>query len=557
MNFKADRLLRNLYLAALVGASATLGAIYAMHNTDPHHWGFVLGTTLDFIYGRELFTQVYVQYGAGVPLLFKAINYVWPITYTNIGFLTSIVYAATLAVIFISIEQLSTTRYAIVLTVIAFLFHPYAVFPWPDYYAGFFLILACYFLLPGSRLPSNRRAVFAGILFFLAFLFRNTYLVNLLAGAGTYFALSLRYPKLKDARLTTAIATFLILVALYLCFLAVQGQLTLWYGENFGAATTVYGIGKGSAQTWFIRIFSPDDIPTVAVAMALWVNIYIFFLIMSRARSTDALDPMGSGMTLFMVVLGVAGVVQGLQFYEPFRLQNACSPLYLGVACFLSWRPQDSSHEVRRPSATLVLATLILALGLKAPNLFNGHALSTIWPLIEEPRDFFGQPLQGDAAKTAAYSWSEGIPVFKGHRFLPDVQNYYQSLSNVLCGSDKKIVNLTNDSMVPYICPGPRNALYLPMYPWGLLQKISPQQMSRVTRGEYELDELIVSDAAPPVARNRRLVEIASVARPYQIRWAPINKTVRIFAIEARDAEVGADQTQGLLDSPNTGPEAH
>ena len=174
MNFKAARLLRNLYLAILVGTVATLGAVYAIHNTDPHHWGFVLGTTLDFIYGRELFTQVYVQYGVGIPLLFKAINFVWPITYTNIGFLTSAVYAATLGVIFLSIEKLSSTKYAVALTVIAFLFHPYAVFPWPDYYAGFFLALACYVLLPVSTTPTIRRDVLAGTLLFLAFFFRNT-----------------------------------------------------------------------------------------------------------------------------------------------------------------------------------------------------------------------------------------------------------------------------------------------------------------------------------------------------------------------------------------------
>jgi len=535
MDFTLNRLLRNLYLVTLVVTVTALGAVYAMHNTDPHHWGFILGTTLDFIYGRELFTQVYVQYGAGIPLLFKTINYVWPITYTNIGFLTSAVYAATLGILFLSVEKLSETKYAVALTVIAFLFHPYAVFPWPDYYAGFFLALACYVLLPVHTTPTNRRDVLAGILLFLAFFFRNTYLVNLLAGAGAYFALSLLFPKLKDTRLTTAIATFVVLVALYLCFLSVQGKLNLWYGQNFGAVTTAYKIGTSSAELWLLRIFAPFDIPTGAVTIALWVNAYVFFLIVSRARSTGTLEPMGSGMTLFMVVLGTAGVVQGLQFYEPFRLQNASSPLYLGIACFLSWRPAGSSHEVRRPPAIWVLATLILALGLEAPKLFNGHALSTIWPLIEEPRDFFDQPLQGDAAKTTAYSWSEGIPVFQGHRFLPDVQNYYRSLSDVLCKTDKKIVNLTNDSMVPYLCPGPRNALYLPNYPFGLLGKISPAQLSRVTRGQYELDELIVTDAAPPVAKDRRFVEIASVARPYQVRWTPVSKKVWIFAVEPRD----------------------
>jgi len=557
MNFRPDQLLRHFYLATLTGAVAVLGTIYAIHNTDFHHWGFVLGTALDFIHGRELFTQVYVQYGAGLLLLFDAINHVWPITYTSIGLLTSIVYAATLVVIFLSIEKLSSTKYAIALTIIAFLFHPYAIFPWPDYYAGFCLSLACYLLLPNGNAPTNTRDVIAGTLLFLAFLFRNTYLINLLAGASAYFALSLLYPKLKDTRATTAIAAFLVLVALYLCFLSVQGQLTFWYRENFGAATTLYGLGGGSVGKLLLTLFSPYDIPTAAFTAALWVNVYIVVLILGRARSTGALDPMGSGMTLFLVTLGAAGIAQALQFYEPFRLQNACSPLYLGVACFLSWHPPVQSPALRRPPAIFVLATLIVALACKAPNLFNGHALSTIWPLIEKPRDFFNQPLQGAAARTTTYAWSEGIPVFQGHRFLPDVQNYYRSLSNILCGSDKKIVNLTNDSMVPYVCPGARNALYLPMYPYGMLQQISPEQRNRVMLGQWELDELIVADAAPPVAKNRRLVQFESVARPYQVRWAPVNKRVWIFAVEARNAEAGVDPSQGTRNSADIGHPPH
>jgi hypothetical protein len=556
MDFTLNRLLRNLYLITLVLTVTALGAVYAIHNTDPHHWGFILGTTLDYIYGRELFTQVYVQYGVGLPMLFKAMNFAWSITYTNIGFLTSVVYATTLGIIFFSIERLSSTKFAVALTIIAFLFHPYAIFPWPDYYAGFFLALACYVLLPVSTTTTTGRDVLAGILFFLAFLFRNTYLVNLLVGVGAYFALSLLFPKLKDTRLTTVVATFVVLVALYLGFLSIEGKLTFWYGQNFGAVTTAYEIGKGSTELWLLRVFAPNNIRSVAVTAALWVNAYVIFLIMRRARSSDTLEPMGSGMTLFVVVLGAAGAVQGLQFYEPFRLQNACSPLYLGIACFLSWRPAGSAHEMRRPPAIWVLATLILAMGVEAPKLFNGQAHTTIWPLIEKPKDFLGKPLTGEAAKTSAYSWSQGIPVFMGHRFVPDVQSYYQSLSDVLCKSDKKIVNLTNDSMVPYVCSGPRNALYLPNYPFGLLGRISPAQLSKVERGEYGVDELVIADSTPPIAKDRRFVKIGSVARPYQLRWNRANKTVWIFAVEPRQPVNDGPQAQTLPGASEVDPKA-
>ena len=535
MKHRTARFLRGFYLFALAGTVVTLGAVYAIHNTDPHHWGFVLGTALDFIHGRELFTEVYVQYGAGLPLLFKAINSVWPITYTNIGFLTSAVYAATLVVLFLSVERLSSTTYAVLLTVVAFFFHPYAIFPWPDYYAGLCLILACYCLLPTTTESTKTRGLFAGVLLFLAFLFRNTYLFNLLAGAGAYFVLSLRHPRLKDARLTTAIATFLTLTALYFFFLAVQQKLHLWYRQDLGAATSTYAVGAPSVKTGLIRLFSPFDLWTLSFTAAWWINVYIFFAVVRGLGSGVRPEPLSAGVTLFVAVLGLTGVVQGLMLYEPFRLQNASIPLYLGLAYLLSRRRTDGPKDTSRLDPAWVLAALILAFAFRTESIFTGHAITTIWPLIEEPRDFLGKPLKGDAARTTVYAWSEGIPIFKGHRFLPDVQNYYRSLSSVLCASDNKIVNLTNDSMVPYLCPGPRNALYLPMYPFGLLDKISPEQLSRVIRGQYEPGELIVSDAAPRVAPNIRLREIAAVPRPYQVRWTPRNVAVEIFLVEPRE----------------------
>jgi hypothetical protein len=163
--------------------------------------------------------------------------------------------------------------------------------------------------------------------------------------------------------------------------------------------------------------------------------------------------------------------------------------------------------------------------------LFNGRNHSTIWPLIEKPRDFFYRPLEGEASKKAVYSWSTDIPVFKGHRFVPDVQNYYASLANVLCPSSKKIVNFTGDSMVPYICGSERNSLHTASFD-PLLKRIAPAEFDRIDRGDYALDELIISDGLPVEAPDTVLVRVATVARPYQIRWLPINQSVNIYGVK-------------------------
>jgi len=441
------RILRFGYLAILFVGVAALGSVYAVHNTDSHHWGFILGASLDFIAGRDLFTEVYMQYGAAQPLLHKAMNYFVPLTYTNIGLLTAVTYAASLVVIFLCVERLASTLHAVLLTVLAFLHHPYAIFPWPDYFAGFCLILACYCLLPTAESETTKRDVLAGLLLFLAFLFRNTYVVNLVGAAGLYFVAAIAFPKLKDQRIMRACAVFLLTTAAYFLLLSLQHKLMFWYQQNLGAAPTAYGIGATTGVVLLDRMFSPYSMLTFAFSIAIWINIFNVVMVFRRARSDGIGSPVTSPFILFFGLLGLAGVIQGLQFYEPYRLQSACSPLYLGVACFLAWRPTGHTTDLR-PASGWVLAAIIVGLALTAPSLFNGRSHSTIWPLIEEPRDFFYRPLEGEARKKTVYSWSTGIPVFQGHRFVPDMQNYYASLAQVLCPSSKKIVNLTRDSMV-------------------------------------------------------------------------------------------------------------
>ncbi len=47
-----------LILLCLSAVSVSLGTVYSVHNTDPHHWGVILSAALDFIGGKSLFTEI-------------------------------------------------------------------------------------------------------------------------------------------------------------------------------------------------------------------------------------------------------------------------------------------------------------------------------------------------------------------------------------------------------------------------------------------------------------------------------------------------------------------
>jgi hypothetical protein len=164
------KIIEILGLSFIFLISATLGILYSVYNTDPHHWGFIAGTVLDYIHGKQFFTDIYVQYGIGEPILFKFLNLIVPINYTSIGIFTSFAYALNLLIIYLSIKKLCNTTIALLLTFIIFQLHPYAIYPWPDYWAGLSLSLACFSLIHEKEEKASGWYAISGVLLFIAFL---------------------------------------------------------------------------------------------------------------------------------------------------------------------------------------------------------------------------------------------------------------------------------------------------------------------------------------------------------------------------------------------------
>ena len=87
------------------------------------------------------------MYGPGMPILFKIINYIYPINYFSIGIITSLFYILNLFVCYLILLKLSDKIIATILLFILFILNPYPQVPWSDFYAGTCLTLFIYFLI--------------------------------------------------------------------------------------------------------------------------------------------------------------------------------------------------------------------------------------------------------------------------------------------------------------------------------------------------------------------------------------------------------------------------
>lgn len=483
------RPLRAAYLCLLAGLPLTLGTVYAVHNSDSPHWGFILGTTLDFQAGRDLFTEVYIQYGIGLILLQVSLSKIIPITYTSIGVFVALIYACTLLLIYLSLELVTARSIAILVSLIALLIHPYSIYPWPDYMAGFTLAITVYILLRSPKFNPGSYIV-VGLLLFVCFLFRSTYLINIAASGLLFAAGGLVHRRLRHSGIALSYAVFIFAVSTYLTILYSKGTLALWYTQAFGAASQNYGVGLRSVLGLIKDLAIPNFLQAAFFSLMLvFCASHLLLLCVKDSKVNDATATVGHRLPVmvFVSLLGITGFSQCVMVYEVFRLQNACGPLFVASAFWYhTVLPKVlPAQRYLQSQAVLVLSAAILLTNV--PAQIAGKKSTTYWPLLEPS---YIQGIKGQAG----YLTVSSVPALADHRLPPDAASHYSGLAGVICNQNGQVINLTLDPLIPYLCGDSRNALSLPMFAEGMLRNISPPELDRVSRGDFQEGEVVVAE---------------------------------------------------------------
>jgi len=495
----------NLLPVFVMLLTIALGCLYAVYNIDPHHWGFILGTALDFISGKKLFSEVYVQYGAGEAYLFKFLSHFIPINITSIGVITSIVYGLNLLVLFFGMRKIGNAFIAGTVLALLFLLHSYAIYPWPDYYAGFFLSLACFFLMGDEKTVGKtfdwKKSAFSGVCLFVAFLFRNTYLLHIGAGGLAYTALSVFYPSIREKKIYVSMITFILLLGAYFLHLNLDGDFHLWYAEAIGAGSSQYGVGIHSIVAILKEAFFPSSTINAIFSLFFYAGFFsVFSFVFNKTKK--------SGFLIFFSLIGMAGVLQSALLYEMFRLQNACSPLFLvGVATLVEFFPKKEQFFEKK-KLLFLLCWLFAFLLLRFPRATSYFSF------------FDGR---------FAYHEST-IPIYHGHRFRDEQSEYYAQLSKLLCDGKSNIVNHTMDSSIPYLCEGQTHSFALPFYFPELIKTTNPEEIENQLKGIFNANDVIIADAELPAHPHIKLVEVGEMKRPEL--WCIPQTVVKVYRVE-------------------------
>ena len=484
----AGRIALIVLFACVIAMSALNGAL----RTDSHHWGLMLSNALDLSEGRIPYQDFLIQYGYFTTLVQSLWGSLFGFGFLSFGILTAMVYCGLLYQAYAVIRHLSAPWVAALFLAVAFVLHPFPIYPWSDYYAGFFLACAIALLYTHDA-GTPARLISAGILLGLAVWSRYTYAVAIVP---FLFAVLIagRYS------MRGWMALFLSFFATNLLFLA---AFEFGYGINLIDALTIYrGIAEGHGTEWLsqdrienlVAITSVED----GSLVYLWVATFPLFFEAVRAKRLSRLE---MGAYAALSTLGLVNLIHAIRIFEYFRVVNAS--FALAIVSF--WMIGDAVRAVQgRSSAETPRHGAFIAFVRKAPLILIIPLLLiasfSIRILPGFPLNTFNLDLEGwDPWRHNPGIWRDtrGLgelthgKVGRVHFSHSGMLDFYRAVSSEMCGHGS-VYNFTLDNVVGHICDHPT---HVRMASSDKFLRLNDQSEFRrvYVHGELSSDEVIVS----------------------------------------------------------------
>ena len=502
-----------LFIVAIL-LSTLCSFTYSIYNSDYHHWGFILGTSIDYIDGKKLFKEVYIQYGAGQPYLFSLFSLIIEINYVSIGFITGIIYSLTIYFLYNTLVKVTSSFSALLVSFSALLFHPYSFYPWPDYYSGLCLLLSTSIIISNNTKFQLSKSIVAGLLLVLACIFRSTYVINI-TFAFIIFYIYCSIIKLNENKFINQILiNYIVGLSIYILYLFINEDLGNWYKQSIGAANSSYGLGWKNIAYLIINIISPSKFLDFIFSLMFMASIFFLVYIALNSKEINSSinfnEKFNNKNLIFITIIGLTGFVQCLKIYENFRLQTACIPLYL-VSAILLDKFLLKKYNINYFKYAISFF-IIFPLFLKLPFQLLGRE-GMLFPLIE-----FNLMSSNSVSN---YKYIENIKVLKNKKLDNESIEYYSSLHKILCHENKYIINLTADSMIPYLCDKPKNLLSLPFFDSALIKNTNLNEINKINNKTYSTNEFIISY---DLVNDPKFFLLETLNRPASYRWLKSGK---------------------------------
>ena len=453
---KNENFIFNFLVLSILAYSFYLSFVYSTYHIDPWHWGTITSEATDYLNGFKLFKDITLMYGPGMPILFKFINYIYPINYFTIGIITSLFYILNLFVCYLILLKLSDKIIATILLFILFILNPYPQVPWSDYFAGTCLTLFIYFLIDSKG--NNLKLYLSGFFLFLCIVFRNTYLVSILPSILLFILLIFFTSNKIDLKILKIICSFIFFLISFLFILFITQNLQLWFEQGIGRSKDYfqydYSLFYNPLTKFIYHLLIPKSLGNFIFLIFYIINfIFLNFLLFSKKNFDEKIN---KEYLLILCSFGLFGILQSFDQFEIWRNLNSSICIFIVTALILNYL------KIRFIGYLNYFGVFIFLFGIifMTPNpIFSTKYPSLIFPTFGhlDYKDF--REIKNDPTKVY-WKWKKysknnfkiiDINFFSSHRFSEENIIYYKNMKNLICNYNK-IINFTMDRTLAYIC---------------------------------------------------------------------------------------------------------
>ena len=291
------------------------------HIYDGGHHGSIFLNGLEILNGKVPYKEIFLQYGYLNALINSITIYFFNYDIIAIYFNTALFYF--LSIFFLALTSKSFTNiYGYIIALIILLFnHPLPEYPWPNYSAFFFLVLAFYIF----KVDSNNSLFFAGFLMALSCLCRENFYYFIIPSLILFNIIIYFYIKDKNKNIFLSLG-FVSPICVFFIYLIFNGIFFDWF--NFQKLPYLY-LDRYNASflelfTNFILFFLGDVIfniinqpQYIVILIILLFNLFILIEeLLIRKRPNIKI--------VFISIICLSSSIVSLN-YELFRLYTSVS----------------------------------------------------------------------------------------------------------------------------------------------------------------------------------------------------------------------------------------
>jgi hypothetical protein len=449
------------FLVLFICAASFGGSlIESIVNNDNMHWGWAYIEALDLKRGAIPHAEVLIFYGYIQTLIHSLALSLFGERLISVGIITGLFYSLTLFLSYCVFLRVLKKNLAFIAVLFIFLIHPYIIYPFPNYIAYTFQLLALIFFL---RYQENHyNGLGAGFFLCLSVLSRYSSVIAILPPfilllCWDFF--TVQGAKKNIIKKIMAVSCgFVIPLILFFTYLFINSALDDFFYQN---KMLINIMGKVSDIDTFLNFLASilqivpsyaSDLRGKLFTLILIICFFVFIREIIRIKSDKSgLYAYDSYDLLAICLVTAFGYLNSVHVYETFRLVNGAS-LGVGLSVFVFY---DFFYKALRPlKYIMIICSILLFLYLSSTLLFNVTSSSYY-------------PWRTDLLLHNGVR-NNTIGIFKGKIMSKEYNDFYQEAFDAIAPYKNScyIINYTSDVIAVVMNDLPRIQIAPVHFPW-------------------------------------------------------------------------------------------